>query len=61
MTYRRCESNRPDVSVKRNISAMTFQSRKESICDCLLKGNRDFIYKMISRKLADLIKDGKLK
>jgi len=35
------------------------QSRKESILNCLLIANRAFIYKMISRKLSDLVEEGK--
>jgi len=46
---------------KQNIPRMAFpQSRKESILNCLLMGKRGFIYKMLSRKLSDLLEEGKL-
>jgi len=55
-----CESDRHDVSEKRNIPWPS-PSRKESIMNCLLIGNRGFVDKIVSRNLSNLIEEGKWK
>jgi len=56
---RKCKSYRRDVSNKQNIQWWPSQLRKESILNCLLIGDRALYTK--SRKLFDLIEEGKQK
>jgi len=57
-----CESDRLDKSNNQNIPVMIFSIKKRiNILNCLLIGNRGFLYNLVSRKLSGKFKEGKIK